>query len=426
MKTFKVNPTDFIVYTFAFIGPLSTTFLDSYNLIFCVILFSFLFFLISINKKKTHTNRVNKIFIFSYLAFSLIGLFSTLISLSDITSENHLTNLLSRLSTISLTLIILICISTWIHNQEVRKLLNFLKIAFFSTIIFAVIAIYQILAHHYNLPFIETRSYIYGASYEIQQSLGIRITSIAREPNFYAPILIESFLLSFLFLKRSTLYFYVIFSIFLIYKTYSTGAYIHFALISILLFIFIGRNKLTKLITTIILLTSLLSLIYYLTLQENYFTNKLLNEMNGESSRTYIYSTIIYEIFNSGFLNLLFGHGVNTLQLFNELANNNYNINFSVSNSLYIDILWDSGLIGLFCFSFGFFLLFLSLNRSARNNKYGTIALFLFLSLLITSIYRSEYTTTHFSWISSIIFVCYQLAANPRDKDETKHAIRNL
>ncbi|EJD6508753.1 O-antigen ligase family protein [Providencia rettgeri] len=424
MKNFKVNPTNAIMYTFALVGPLSTTFLDSYNLIFCVVLFLFLFFLISVNKKKIHINKTNKIFIFSYLSFSLIALFSTLISLPDITSENHLTNLLSRLSTISLTLIILICISVWIHNQEVRKLLNFLKFAFFSTIIFAAIAIYQILAYHYNLPFIETRSYIYGTSYEIQQSLGIRITSLAREPNFYAPILIESFLLSFLFLKRSALCIYVIFSIFLIYKTHSTGAYIHFTLISILLFIFLGRNKLTKLITTIILLISLFFLIYYLTLYDNYFTNKLLNEINGESSRTLIYSTIIYEIFNSNFLHLLFGHGVNTLQLFNELATENYNINFSVSNSLYIDILWDSGLIGLICFSFGFFLLFLSLKRSARNNKYGTIALFLFLNLLITSIYRSEYTTTHFSWISSIIFVCYQLA-NPRDKNEAKHAIRN-
>lgn len=426
MKNSNLTFIDIIIYTFAFIGPLSTTFLDIYNVTFSASLFLLITFLMVINKKKLYFNEASKLLIFSYVSFSLISLLSAFFSLYKITSESYFMSIMSRLGTITLSIIILLTISSWIYNQSKEKLIIFIKICFLSTLIFAFLGIYQILSFKYNLPFIETRSSVYGASYEVQENLGFRLTSITREPNFYAPLLIESLLISFVFLKRSALLLFISLSLFLIYKTYSTGAYMHFALLFFFFILFYFKRKTTKIAFMIASVFLLAAFTYSLILQDSYFIKKLNDEINGNSSRSLIYLIIIENYFYSNVLHLIFGYGNNTLQIFSELTNTNYNINFSVSNSLYIDVLWDSGILGLSLFLFGFFRLFLRLYKLSHINKFGKITLLLFISLIITSLYRSEYTTTHFTWVCSIILVCYQLAITVRKESETKYAVCNI
>ncbi|MEX9987896.1 O-antigen ligase family protein [Providencia rettgeri] len=413
MKNFKLNLTDLIIYFFALTAPLSTTFLDSFNLVITALLFILFLFLFLLKKKSFTLNIITRLFLISYTSFILISTFSIFYSLTDISSQTYSYSLFSRLGTSSLILTIIVCITAWANNQPKEKLFLFLKVCFFSTIIFGLFSIYQLAAFEYNLPFIDTRANVYGASYEVQQNIGFRLTSITREPNFYSPILIESILISFIILKRKTFFIFLLFSIFLIYKTYSTGAYIH--LLIIMLFVFLFYNKSSRILLLPLVCIIIPILLYTIFSSDNYFINKLTNELNGESTRSYIYFIILNEFFHSNIFHLLFGYGMNTLQSFNELTHSGYNINFSVSNSFYIDILWDSGLIGITIFLLCYIFLFRLLKKHA-NCKIGIITLALFFSLIITSLYRSEYTTTHFAWITSIIIICHILTMRKEKK----------
>lgn len=405
------NLSDFIVYLIAILAPFSVTFLAKINVIIILILSSLLFYLNLISRKKIKFMKLEVNFLFSYISFLLISLFSLFYSITLITSPELPTNIFTRFITISTCILTIIIVSNWIAYQPVEKLILFLKFSLLSTVIFAVLSIYQILSFKYGLPFIETRSNVWGADQETKEQLGFRITSIAQEPNFYAPILIESILLSYLILPRKKFILFLMVNMFLVYKTYSTGVYIHLFTIYILFVFFFNTKPIKKIVTLMLILSPCLISLIILMTNNQYFITKLNVELSGESSRTQWYMTIISEIFNSeNFFNLVFGHGLNTLSYFNELSIlTSSNLYFSISNNFYIDILWDSGILGFVFFIFGMTLMAKRLLSIKNKNDYGFIALLLFFSFLITSLYRSEYTSTHFIWVVLNILVCYAI-----------------
>lgn len=407
------------IYLFALLAPLSVT-LYSKPL---VILFATLFFIYTLSTiqqyKKLKTLNIEKAFLFGYLFFILISSFSLFITIYKLSIPIFDTKLLNRTVTSLLIITIIVATTDWIQYQTNEKIILFIKISLFSTIIFAVFGIYQIFSFEFNLPFIATRAYVWGATPEITKELSYRITSIALEPSFYTPIIIESIIISYLLFRRSLFIFFLLVNVYLIYKTHSTSAYIHLTALFFLYIIF--NNSIEKKYKVIIFFLLILSIIFMVSSSSSsmeYFVDKLYIELSGKSSRSHSYNAILSEIINLNPINLLFGNGVNTLSFFNELTKNSYNMPFSVSNNLYIDILWDSGIIGGGIFLLALSYIFIKL-VSYRRNKYGFIALLLFLSFLITSLYRSEYTSTHFAWTISNIIFCYYLAKKSCEENKS-------
>lgn len=408
----KINFNDAIIFSIAFLGPLSITFLDKYNLI----LITFLVLIsILVQLKKSNLKfeicKEAKVFILGYVIaifFSFIGMLS---NLGDFTNFNILISFLSRLFTITIGLITLIIVSSWAANAKTYKLIYFIKMSFLITLIFLFFGIYQILSIKYGLPFIETRSSVYGADYATQQELGFRLTSLAREPNFYSPLIFESLIISYLVLNKRKYIIFALITLYIMFKTYSTGVYIHFFLL--LIFIFIVSNvKIVYKIFLVIFLVVLFkdNLSNYSYDIYDYATNKLLNEMEGNSLRSYVYITVINSLIGLDLIRMLFGNGINTLSNFGDITGNFNLQNVSVSNNLYLDFFWDSGLLGLFSIVFTFIYLFVSKFKKRFYNKYFFCTLCLLLSLLLTSMYRSEYTTSHFFWVISNIIICSNLA----------------
>ncbi|WBM60749.1 O-antigen ligase family protein [Providencia sp. PROV188] len=404
----KISSFNIIIYFFALTGPLSTTPLDIYNLGITAFLFLILTIALIKNNGEIKINSISATFILSYFSFIILSIFSLCTSVTEITSTFYLTTFFSRLATASLCLVILIEISSWINTQHGDNISTYLKLCFFSTLVFLLFSLYQMIAFEYNLPFIETRSNVYGASYETKKELGFRLTSIAREPNFYAPLLIESILLSLALTRKKFLFLFIPVTLFLIHKTHSTGAYLHLFLI-LTAFILINRKS-TITIPFLILISLVMVFLLSYDLNNSFFIEKLKDEISGNSSRSYIYLTILSEFFKSDTLHLLFGYGINTLQLFNELSQQKSHLDFSVSNNFYIDILWDSGIVGFILFVSYLIFIFIKLKKISKKNRHGLLAFLFFINIIITSLYRSEYTTTHFVWTSIIMLALYKLS----------------
>lgn len=408
----KINFSDSFILLIAFLGPFSITFLDVYNLILISIL---VLMSLIIQLKKTNSNllisRESKIFIVCYIisvVFSCIGMLSNLGSFSHV---NVFISFISRLITISIGLLTLMLISSWAVSVETYKLKYFINVSFFVTFVFLFFGVYQIISVKYNLPFIETRSNVYGADYTTQQNLGFRLTSLAREPNFYSPLIFESLIISYLVLKKKYYAIFTIITLYIMLKTYSTGVYIHFTFLLFFVFFISKVKPLYKLS-----LVFILAIFFYDTILNvnfdiyNYVINKFSNEASGDSFRSYVYITIIKEFMNSDLINLFFGNGINTLTNFGDITGNYNLVNVSVSNNLFIDFLWDSGLLGLFSIIFPIVYLFFSNYKYKNNNKYYFCAICLLFSLFVSSLYRSEYTTSHFFWVIGNILVLLNIS----------------
>lgn len=400
----------FFIYLFALLAPLSATFLAKPLVILFAVIYSIYFSILILYYRKIKIFNIELVFIFGYSTFILISSLSLIITLYKLPISIYDTKLINRTMTSSLVIITILIICDWIQKQPLEKAIRFLKISLISTLLFAALAIYQIFSFEFNLPFIITRAYVWGATPEITKELSYRLTSIALEPSFYTPIIIESIILSYLLLRKSLFIPVLLISIFLIYKTHATSAYIHLAILTVIYLAFNHNIKYKHKLTFLLLVG--IFILYMITsnnLSMEYFIDKLYIELSGQSSRSHSYGAIVTEIINLDILNLLFGNGVNTLSFFNELTNNSYKMPFSVSNNLYIDVLWDSGIIGGIVFFISLTIIFIKI-YPYRKNKFGFSSLLLLFSLLITSLYRSEYTSTHFAWIIINIIICYYIS----------------
>ncbi|WP_368869590.1 O-antigen polymerase [Proteus terrae] len=411
------NLADLLVLLFFFLAPLSITFFEKQNLvilIFCSISF------ITLNIKSIYKIKIEKIafiFILFYLIYISISSIGMLFNFNKL-NYSYLANFSSRLFTITIGIIFLYIITYWSAKNS-NKLKVIPKVSFYICFVFLLLAFYQIIAFKYHLPFFETRSFIYGSNSALNSSLGFRITSIAREPNYYSPLLFESLIIAWIVLKRKSFLIFSILTIIIMYKTYSTGVYLHAALLLAILFLTKKTSSLFKLAMTIVFLF-LISIIIYVGLDSTsleYFSDKLRNELSGDSTRSYVIITIITGFLGCHFINQLFGNGLNSLDFYNILSTNNVkNIDFSISNNLIIDFLWDGGIIGVLIFSFGLFYIGKLLFNSFRKNKYFYASFLLFSSFLITSLYRSEYASLHFFWTIANIVILYKLGKENKNE----------
>ncbi|MFQ1757307.1 hypothetical protein ACK37B_00050 [Aeromonas veronii] len=326
--------------------------------------------------------------------------------------------LFGRLFTVLSTILFLLSIAIWSARASTSECYTFLFIAGMSTFIFLFFAYVQQFFFYLHIPFfVESRSDMHGVPQVLRSIIPNRITSIAREPNFYAPVLIESIIISRFIFSGFWKYVFIFSTLVILVLTFSGGAYAH--LILLLLFFIVqritftskGLMSLLKIITVCLVFGLVVSMLFEneIAILLDFIEAKTSTESSGASFRSQVMTVIFNEWSSSSLKSLIFGHGIGTLAFFNEISGGRIYLDFAITNNFYLDYLWDTGIIGLLLFvvfwGYGFSFFF---NRRKKSIFFES-GLLLFFSLLITGLYRSEYVTTHFSWVLALVIVIYRV-----------------
>ncbi|WP_323903692.1 hypothetical protein [Aeromonas hydrophila] len=287
-----------------------------------------------------------------------------------------------------------------------------------STFVFLFFAYVQQLFFYLHIPFfVESRSDMHGVPQILRSIIPNRITSIAREPNFYAPILIETIILARLIYSGFWQYIFIFSTLVILVLTFSGGAYVHLIL---LLFFFIvqrmsftgkGLISLIKILMVFLVFCFVAYIIFEneVAILLDFIEAKTSTESSGTSFRSQVMSAIFSEWSSSSLKSLIFGHGIGTLAFFNEISEGGVYLDFAITNNFYLDYLWDTGIVGiiLFVVFWGYGVAFFFNRR--KTSIFFESGLLLFFSLLVTGLYRSEYVTTHFSWVLALVIVIYRV-----------------
>lgn len=272
---------------------------------------------------------------------------------------------------------------------------------YYSLCILLLFAFWQIADFYFNFPIpfpFQTRSYMHSAS-DLDLSFSKRITSYTEEPSFLAPFVVEGIILSFVTISKSYAR-YAMATLFLIVciLTFSPSAYI--ALTSCILVIFVYRYRkwmlfilplvLFLILSTFTIFQHLEAIQYFLTRIENY---------TSSSRYLSIILPIKYMFEEGNWITILFGYGTRSMGALYEAHHQNFP--FGTSNTTFADILFECGSVGLLCYLGIYIILF---KRAAKTLKASPIPLLLFVNFLISSLYRGDFSTTHF--IANIILIC--------------------
>lgn len=392
---------------FSLAGPMSISIWGKLSVIMMVL--SFIYCVLFLKQYKKEIDSTTFFIItplFLYLAMGLI-------SFSIVNYSKHFyytEGLITRLVNYALLLSNLIVIFLLDGFRKEK----FLKISYYFIFIFIVGGGWQIVSFLTNpnlFPF-ETRSWVHGAS---NSFFSFRVTSFTREPNFFAPLVIEFIILTYALYgitKKSIVVMGVALVIGLF--TLSGGFYAHLLIMILILTLYTDIRYKLK----IFFLVSFSIFLLYIYADQlfynawDYLIQKFNTESSGGSSRSQVQvETFIYFLSHSNLKQLIFGYGFGSMMFASDLVNLTGTVNddFRITNNLYLDFLWEIGFLGLTLCIFCWLVAGVFIYR-LKDNRYKRSSLFLFISVLISSLYRSEYVTAHYFVILSCVLILIELS----------------
>lgn len=406
------------MFLFLIMGPLSTTQWNKVVVVSIFFLASMVIFLSSLLSKK---NRFWSLALYSslcYVAAFVIALFAILLTREHLTGEYIDSVIIGRLFTFVTVLMMVYLVNIWLASSDVKQLEKALRVAFFVLLVFIFLGILQFIGNLVGVPFfIETRDWMHGVPSAIRSVVPKRLTSIAEEPNFLSPLLIEYLIITGLVIARKDIkYTLYALGLFVVLFSFSGGVYINLLL---LIFVYGVLSLFRSLMKGVLkghdfvfifgMFLCFVFIIFVGDILLEFLYYKVQGEAAGQSSRGQFLVSLIQLIANSSFSQLLFGHGMGTMGVLTEFGLPKEDFIFSISNNFYLDMLWEGGFVGLgFIIMFFIQLLYHGL-KGYMNDRYIEAGLFLTVHMVITSLYRSEYLSTHFIWVLSLILVCYRL-----------------
>ncbi len=365
--------------------------------------------LLSLSNGGLMISHLSSKIILSYLLIFVVGFLSLLINSTEPYGLLISTETLGRLfsiATLSLTLVACYAHLASLTENEFEQLG---KIWLIPGFIFVLFGTYQIYCNLTGKPFfIETRDWMHGVPAIIRDAVPKRVTSIAEEPSFLSPILIETFLLVMFLVKTKWLRYSVaslVAAILLL--TFSGGGYVNAIMLggcaTLLLFWRFPLGK-PHFFILILLVSFLTALFAFGQILIEFAMNKFIHEASGGSSRAQFMKNLLDIQFNASPFNLLFGHGLTSMSHLNEFGMQMEDMLFRISNNMFLDILWESGLIGIMSVMALFALLLRqSLMIQLALNKRLSLSLLLTIQMLCTGLYRSEYISTHLIWMLILV-----------------------
>lgn len=298
-------------------------------------------------------------------------------------------------------------------GKELGKSLS--RAYLWGCIVLLLFAIWQALDFYTSFPIpfpFNTRSYVHSQGDTGVHLIG-RVTGFAAEPSYIAPFLVDGLILSFYLINKKTVRNLVI-SLFLItiVLTFSPSAYISLIVVGMVFFLY---NSKKRLVFNIVFIVTIVLIIYGAYKSDSDIVRYFLHRISSyeESGRFQgVIGPIDYMVENGSVLNLLFGFGIKSMGAFTSL---NYSgFGFSTANNLFTDILFEAGIVGFGMYVGLFFLLF----KMSLNNKKNPLPLFLSTTLLVSSLYRSDYASLRFVALLCII-CCMAGGENRKTSDHS-------
>lgn len=234
-----------------------------------------------------------------------------------------------------------------------------------------------------------------------------RLTSLADEPSFLAPFLIEGILLS-LYVKN-----YVISTALclIIIMSFSLGGYAELALLLLAGLYFSDNKTRTRGLICIVLFVGSL-LIFFPEIFDwiSLFLNARKELQSGfkaeDSWRTLTYTYPIISFINSDIGSMLFGHGPASFKYL--MATVGLGDMFTSSNNMYIDVLYEGGIVSLV--SILTLLVYswkkINLLQTKHNRQETIIAKLFILHIILSSCYRGDYSTPRFISLF-LLLICF-------------------
>lgn len=387
---------------------------------------SFLFFLFwYVSKEKQveglRTDVSVKFFVLLFVLSILLSLLSSLYTGSVILSieyQGYLKrSLITRLLYYSTFLALVYFGYYTLKKLGPKQSLNILKTYPLSILLLIIIGIWQLLYFLYGIPFldIETRSYIHSVSK--LTFFNFRLTSFADEPSYLGPIIIDMLILGILVFKRKWIYglVFAIPGIVVLLFSFSVSAYMNILFLGAFIVIYlifhpIFPKKYLLFFLGIVAIGILSVILVKPTIFETFFSPILGRVGNlfdvQSSSRIYMYLMPIYWLLDHSIISALFGYGPGSFEFLSstKILPNTGTVSAS-SNNMYIDLLFENGIIGFGLILIALIALFVKLLKKGRENIFYFVALLEYVHLLITSTYRADFVTPRFWGVLLIIFV---------------------
>lgn len=409
--------TGIALSTFLFTSPLSVSTLLFGKLDWLILIASVLCAAPIIIVRKLPTSQLLRNFAMLFYVPMLVSTLWAMILMWNRNEETYYTyissDLIPRLVHIFLFFVLVCEADSLIRLNNDRYNMRILN-SFSNGVVFCLglFGLWQIVGNIFGIwvPEIETRSSLYFA-----RALGInRITSIADEPSYLAPFLIDGIIVL-LFLRKPKLIW--IPALILLFSL-SFGGYME--VICLMFYYFAVTQKKTKLKLILFVAPSIiLLLIIFPELIDiiDAFISSRAEIQSGfnmdDTSRTMVMAFPIKKMGEYDLLTILLGNGPASFKYLWKSEPND--CLFSTSNCIYTDLLYEGGVLGLGCF-------IVLIIRLWRNTKYFTdgndrvfMRIFL-LHLLLSSIYRGDYAGSRYAALFMVFMVIYHIYGNKHDQ----------
>lgn len=401
---------------------------------------AFLFFVFWLGWKDNldsprNSDREMKIFILLFILSVLLSFLSAFYTMLTINSTEY-TAYLKRSMVTRMLYYGAFFAMTYFGYQSLRIIgkkwsMFSLKAYPLSVMLLIAIGLWQLTYFLYGVPFldIETRSYVHSVSGIT--FFNFRLTSFADEPSYLGPIIIDMLILGFLVFKRKWIYLllFAVPAIVVLLFSFSVSAYLNLAILAGFIVIYLLLNpKFPKRYLWILLALGVVGISAVILAKPDLvarFFSPVLGRMDSlfnpeQSSRIYMYVMPVFWLFDHSIISALFGYGPGSFEFLasSKILPNTGNVSTS-SNNMYIDLLFENGIIGFGLIILAFGILLLSLLKNSRKNIYYFIALLEFIHLIVTSLYRADFVTPRFWGILLIIFLLARFGEMKEQKDSS-------
>lgn len=405
---------------FLIIGPFSITEINKINVLILFVTSFSTFFLCLLIGYKIRFWAISYRPSLLYILGFIISLFAILLTREHLTGEFVSSVIIGRLFTFLTVIFTIVLINMWLSEVQLAQLHRALTIAFSVALLFVLLGHWQFIGNLLGIPFfIETRDWMHGVPSAIRSVVPRRLTSIAEEPNFLSPLLIEYIILASLVIvnRKAKLLAYAL-GVFVLIFSFSGGVYIN-ALLLVICVGFLslyrslvsGRLKGQDLVFIFLVFLGFSILLSIGDILLEFLYYKFQGEAAGQSARSQFLTSLAILISESSITQLIFGHGMATMSVLPDFGLAKEEFLFRITNNYYLDMVWEGGFLGLTCILLFFgYLLFIGFNHY-QTNKYFEAGLLLTIHMMITCLYRSEYLSSHFLWVLTLIFICYRIGA---------------
>ena len=251
-------------------------------------------------------------------------------------------------------------------------------------------------------PDVETRDSLYFA-----RDLGInRITSIASEPSYLVPFLLDGILIS-VFLRKKVI---PIFLAIVLLFSLSFGAYMEIVILTFSYFILSTAKQraifFTAIGTVILIVVLAFPEVVNLVVEIVGSRQELQSGFDmRDTSRTAMIAYPLIALFRSDILTILLGNGPSSFKYLNASDDDAI---FSTSNNIYVDLLYEGGIISFLCLILLAIYFWKIVSSLKVTNPLDKLLVKLFLiHMALSSFYRADYASERFTVLLLVIEIFY-------------------